>query len=256
MTLPKQELLIIATGGQGEPRAALGRIAFGQHELKLAEGDTVIFSSKQIPGNEIAIGRIMNALSDLGSLITDRQGMSMSRGIPAGRSLGRCTAGSGRRSSSLYGGSPCEQARFGHSRGFMRLFSVTATSSAWRPTDRQDRRTGWAAGAGRRCHPSVRRTDHQRAQENCVQRSVAVAVPVDGEGRLAGKIVVRPFGVPIEQDRDDFIADAADAATRAYEPARDIEKLREAVRLAVRRCATLLTGKKPVVEVMLLEVTQ
>ncbi|HTG79948.1 MAG TPA: ribonuclease J, partial [Sphingomicrobium sp.] len=74
MMLPKQELLIIATGGQGEPRAALGRIAFGQHELKLAEGDTVIFSSKQIPGNEIAIGRIMNALSDLGALIvTDRQ---------------------------------------------------------------------------------------------------------------------------------------------------------------------------------------
>jgi ribonuclease J len=85
---------------------------------------------------------------------------------------------------------------------------------------------------------------------------IAVAVPVDGEGRLAGKIVVRPFGVPIEQDRDDFIADAADAATRAYEPARDIEKLREAVRLAVRRCATLWTGKKPIVEVMLLEVTQ
>ena len=81
-------------------------------------------------------------------------------------------------------------------------------------------------------------------------------MPVDGEGRLAGKIVVRPFGVPIEQDLDDFIADAADAATRAYEPARDIEKVREAVRLAVRRCATLWTGKKPVVEVMLLEVAQ
>ena len=65
MRLPRHELLIIATGGQGEPRAALGRIAFDTHELKLKEGDTVIFSSKQIPGNEIAIGRIMNALSDL-----------------------------------------------------------------------------------------------------------------------------------------------------------------------------------------------
>jgi ribonuclease J len=58
-------VLIIATGGQGEPRAALGRIAFGQHKLKLSEGDTVVFSSKQIPGNEIAIGRIMNELSAL-----------------------------------------------------------------------------------------------------------------------------------------------------------------------------------------------
>src|SRR5687767_437681 len=74
MRLPRNEVLIIATGGQGEPRAALGRIAFGNHELKLSEGDTVIFSSKIIPGNEVAIGRIMNALSEIGALIvTDRQ---------------------------------------------------------------------------------------------------------------------------------------------------------------------------------------
>jgi ribonuclease J len=58
--------------------------------------------------------------------------------------------------------------------------------------------------------------------------------------------------VPVEEDRDDFIADAADAATRAYSPG-DEERMREAVRLAVRRCATLWTGKKPVVEVMLLQ---
>ena len=83
---------------------------------------------------------------------------------------------------------------------------------------------------------------------------IAVALPINGEGRLAGKALVRPFGVPVEQDRDDFLADAADAAEKAYEPTRDVEKVREAVRLAVRRCATLWTGKKPVVEVMLLEV--
>ena len=63
MRLPREEVLIVATGGQGEPRAALGRIASGNHELKLGEGDTVIFSSRIIPGNEVAIGRIMNQLS-------------------------------------------------------------------------------------------------------------------------------------------------------------------------------------------------
>src|SRR3990170_3817475 len=74
MQLPKDEVLIIATGGQGESRAALGRMAFGNHELKLTECDTVIFSSKIIPGNEVGIGRVMNALSDLGILIvTERQ---------------------------------------------------------------------------------------------------------------------------------------------------------------------------------------
>src|SRR5690349_1077298 len=74
MRLPRSEVLIIATGGQGEPRAALGRIASGTHDLKLVEGDTVIFSSRIIPGNEVAIGRIMNQLSDLGArIVTERQ---------------------------------------------------------------------------------------------------------------------------------------------------------------------------------------
>jgi len=48
--------------------------------------------------------------------------------------------------------------------------------------------------------------------------------------------------------------DATDAARRAYSAGGDEEKMREAVRLAVRRCATLWTGKKPLVEVMLLQV--
>jgi ribonuclease J len=83
---------------------------------------------------------------------------------------------------------------------------------------------------------------------------IAVALPVDVDGRLAGKALIRPFGVPVEEDRDDFLADAADAAEKAYEPTRDVERVREAVRLAVRRCATLWTGKKPIVDVMLVEV--
>ena len=79
-------------------------------------------------------------------------------------------------------------------------------------------------------------------------------MPVGGDGKLAGTPLVRPFGIPVEEDRDDFIADATDAATKAYSPGADEDKVREAVRLAVRRCATLWTGKKPLVEVMLLQV--
>jgi ribonuclease J len=83
---------------------------------------------------------------------------------------------------------------------------------------------------------------------------ITVAVPVSDDGKLAGKPLVRPFGIPVEEDREDFIADATDAATRAYSSGVDEEKMREAVRLAVRRCATLWTGKKPLVEVMMLQV--
>ena len=85
---------------------------------------------------------------------------------------------------------------------------------------------------------------------------ITVALPVGADRRLAGTPLIRPFGIPVEEDRDDFIADAADAATRAFAAAADEEKMREAVRLAVRRCATLWTGKKPLVEVMLLEVAR
>src|SRR3546814_19528360 len=48
---------------QGEPRAALARMAADGHQIKLEAGDTVVFSSKQIPGHEVAIGRIMNQLA-------------------------------------------------------------------------------------------------------------------------------------------------------------------------------------------------
>jgi len=88
-----------------------------------------------------------------------------------------------------------------------------------------------------------------------VHGMISVVVPIDANGRLVGELVVRPFGVPIEQDRDDFLTDAADAGRRAVSEGADEEKVREAVRLAVRRCATLWTGKKPIVEVIFAKVT-
>jgi ribonuclease J len=62
-------------------------------------------------------------------------------------------------------------------------------------------------------------------------------------------------GVPIEEDREQFIDEAVEAAAgAARKGAKDAEKLREAIRLAVRRIATEWTGKKPVVNVSLMEV--
>ncbi|MEM8726371.1 MAG: ribonuclease J, partial [Pseudomonadota bacterium] len=74
MGLPRGEVLILATGGQGEPRAALSRIADENHPLELTRGDVVLFSSRQIPGNEISIGKVQNALAARGiTMVTDRQ---------------------------------------------------------------------------------------------------------------------------------------------------------------------------------------
>ena len=61
--LPPDSLVIVCTGTQGEPRAAMARIAAGTHEtVSLQAGDTVIYSSRQIPGNETAIARVQDML--------------------------------------------------------------------------------------------------------------------------------------------------------------------------------------------------
>ncbi|NNU15251.1 ribonuclease J [Parvularcula sp. ZS-1/3] len=71
--LPNDKVLYLCTGSQGEERAALGRIARDEHpELVLNEGDTVIFSSKIIPGNERPIFELMNQLTEQGvTVITE-----------------------------------------------------------------------------------------------------------------------------------------------------------------------------------------
>jgi len=72
--LPPDKVLALCTGSQGEPRAALARIAEDQHpEVTFSKGDLVIFSSRTIPGNEKAVGKVVNGLVRQGiEVITDR----------------------------------------------------------------------------------------------------------------------------------------------------------------------------------------
>jgi ribonuclease J len=82
--LPRNKVVALMTGSQGEPRAALSRIASGDHrEVALAPGDRVIFSSRTIPGNERPVNAIINRLVDFGAeVITDRDALVHTSGHP------------------------------------------------------------------------------------------------------------------------------------------------------------------------------
>jgi ribonuclease J len=263
MRLPRSEVLIIATGGQGEPRAALGRIAAGNHDLKLSAGDTVIFSSRIIPGNEVAIGRIMNQLSDLAvKIITERQAHVHVSGHPGRPELIEMynwvrpkivvpVHGEGRHMA--------EQARLALSHGVpdavVQKNGDVVRLAPGDPKKIDEVRVGRLVLDGDVILPADGATVNERRRIG-YGGLITVALPVGDDGELAGTPLIRPFGVPVEEDRDDFIADATDAAKRAYTPRGDEEKVRESVRLAVRRCATLWTGKKPLVEVMMLQIAR
>lgn len=91
MELPRNQCLIISTGCQGEPRAALSKIARGEHPvIRLSPKDTVIFSSRDIPGNESRIGYMHNRLVEKGiEVITARIGGIHVSGHPARDELTR-----------------------------------------------------------------------------------------------------------------------------------------------------------------------
>lgn len=259
MRLPRRDLMIIATGGQGEHRAALARIAFDSHKLKLDAGDLVIFSSKQIPGNELAIGRIQNTLATKGvEMITDRQADVHVSGHPGRPELAAMyewirpeiivpVHGEMRHMA--------EHERFARSRGVPKGI-VQQNGQVVRlapdgPEIIGHERVGRLILDGDVILPADGSTMNERRKIATVGL-ISVALGMDGNERLTGAVEVSLQGIPVEEDREAFLAEVCVAAAEAARQASGNEaKQRESIRLAVRRCATEWTGKKPVVDVLI-----
>ncbi len=262
MALPRREVLIVATGGQGEPRAALGRIASGEHKIKLEEGDTVVFSSRQIPGNELAIGRIMNALARADvKTVTERQAHVHVSGHPARPELAAMyhwirpeilipVHGESRH---LH-----EHRRFAREEGIPKSI-VQENGDVIRlapggPVKIGAERVGRLILDGDVILRADGTTMNQR-RKIAANGVISVAVAVNRNQTLVGTAEVALEGIPVEEDREAFLAEVREAAAGAARSgSADGDKLRESIRLAVRRCATDWTGKKPVVDVLLLRV--
>ncbi|MCH4150477.1 MAG: ribonuclease J [Sphingobium sp.] len=263
MELPPREVMIVATGGQGEPRAALARMAEGTHPIKLGPGDRVVFSSKQIPGNEIAIGRIQNAFAAQGiEMLTEKQAHIHVSGHPGRPELVAMYAwlrpdillpvhGEIRHMA--------EQARLGLAHGIPHAV-VQKNGDVVRLAPGEAKivgheQTGRLVLDGDVILPADGGTINERRKLS-LHGQISVAVARDGKGRLLGAPQLRLQGVPLEEDREAFLSEAGEEAAEAVAAGgdRDIEALRERVRLAVRRVATRWTGKKPIVDVLIIDI--
>lgn len=265
--LPRDKVLLICTGSQGEPRSALSRIAADDHpEVTLDAGDTVIFSSREIPGNERSIGRLHNKLASMGiDIVTARDEYVHVSGHPAKDELVQMYQWTRPKIAVPVHGEArhliahAELARecqvpepVGARNGYVvRLAPGRATVVDEVPHGR-------IAVDGNRLIPmeSSALRDRRRAAWN---GSAVVTVVVEQDGRVRGTPMVAVNGV-FDQDVEPEIAheveDAVMAAVEDLPKARrkDDAQVREAARVAVRRSIRALCGKKPLIEVHLVRV--
>ncbi len=262
MSLPRDKVMIVATGGQGEPRAALARIASGSHQIKLEEGDTVLFSSKVIPGNEIAIGVIQNQLAlQQVVMISEKQADIHVSGHPGKPEL-----------AAMYGWIKpeivmpvhgeyrhmAEQCRFALSQGVPKaIFQKNGDVVCLAPNGPKvigREFTGRLASDGDVLVPANGRTMNERRKLSW-NGLITVAVAIDEDEAMVGDPQITMLGVPIEDEVDVFIDEVTQELEKAYDAWKgDLPDLREKLRLATRRVATRWTGKKPIVEVLIVEI--
>ncbi len=258
-----ESLLIVVTGTQGEPQAALARIADGNHPLKLTAGDLVIYSSKQIPGNEIAIGRVQNALAASGiEIIGSRQAYVHVSGHPGRPEL-----------QAMYGwirpriAVPVHGERR-HLEEHARLARSCGVAKAMVPTNGDVIRLA-PEGPVRLGHEPAGRLVLDgdvilpaegatiASRRKLAYNGLLVVTLVIGTGdRLAADPLVLAKGVPVEDEEDAFLqaASAASAACFASVGGNDERRLADEVKVAVRRVARQWTGKKPPTEVQIVRI--
>lgn len=262
--LTHDDVLLLCTGSQGEPRAAMARIAEEEHpSISLSKGDLVIFSSRTIPGNERSVGRVQNALSRIGcDLLTDGDALVHVTGHPRRDELRQMYRwikpaiavpmhGEARHLK--------EQARLAREEGVKDVFPVVngeIVRLAPEPGVIDDAPVGRLYRDGRLIVPSDEGPVRERRKLSFVGL-VAVAVTLSRKGEVLGEPQVAIDGVPHEtsdgEPMPEIILDAIDGTLRSIPAPRrkEAEMVREAVRRAVRSAVFEEWGKKPIVKVLM-----
>jgi ribonuclease J len=259
--LPRDKTLIVCTGSQGEPRAALSRIASGSHpRVSLDDGDTVIFSSRMIPGNETSIGRLQNQLVRAGvQVITERDHFVHVSGHPAREEMIRMYQHVRPTISIPVHGElrhMAEHARLAHECQVTHTI-VGENGSLMRiapgePGIIDHVHSGRLALEGNRVVPL--HGELIRGRKRALWNGTAViTVVIDKQGELVSEPMLTTTGVL--ENGDDNLHDDVIAAVKRYikENSYD-EKTSEAVRLVVRRMFRDKLNKKPITQVHMVEI--
>ncbi len=266
--LDRSKVVALLTGSQGEPRAALARIAEDEHpDVALSAGDRVIFSSRTIPGNENPVGTIINNLVRRGvEVLTDRTHLVHVSGHPRKDEVARMYEWTRPQISVPVHGEDLHlavHADFARKQGvpnvvrarngtLVRLAPGTPEVIDHVSVGRLFRDGDVVIGQGDKAIPERRKL--------AFSGIVSIAIAIDERGELAGDPAVEHMGLPDKTRSgesfaeliDDAIAETLNGLPRARR--RDSETVEQAVGRAVRGVVRAHWGKKPACHVLVVEV--
>ena len=257
--LPAGKLLYLVTGSQGEPRAALSRIARANHpDVQLGKGDAVIFSSRVIPGNDLPIFELHNQLSALGvEVLTAEDHFVHVSGHPARDELAEMYRWTRPRIAVPVHGElrhMAEHARLAKSLQVPEAL-VPANGQLYRlapgPAELVDEVPSGRIHMDGRVLVSAGEGLAKARRAMGYAGLIAITLVLDGKGRPAADAAILTEGMP--QPVAETVRMVVDEALRRHNPKNDPEDLREAVRRAARRAAQEAWGKKPVTRVTVVE---
>jgi ribonuclease J len=268
--LPENAVLYLCTGSQGEARAALARIADGTHpHVKLASGDSVVFSSRVIPGNEIPIRNLQNKLTENGvRLYTERDhpGIHVS-GHPCRDELAEMYAWARPEIAVPTHG---ERRHLMEHAAFARDLQVPQ-----QVTPRNGDMVRLAPGRAEIIDEVVsgrlfvdggvltpENGEALRERRHAAFNGVlAVSVVLDGRGKIASGPQVRALGLPTEDEAhldevlDELADEAEDAIGRMKGSDKELdESIETAISRAVKKASQRIWGRRPVVETTVLRI--
>ncbi|MEJ2374580.1 MAG: ribonuclease J [Pseudolabrys sp.] len=266
-SLPPKKVVALCTGSQGEPRAALSRIAEDRHpDIKFSRGDRLIYSARMIPGNEKAVGRVINGLIEQGvEVITDRTHLVHVSGHPRREEVAELISwvrpgllipvhGEALHLS--------EHAALAKRCGVKHVLQcrngdLVRLSDEARVIDEVP--AGRIYKDGRLLVPADARTVADRRRLSFAG-AVSVALALSEDGRLAADPEYDLIGIPERDGEGGFMHEAVyDAVIECFESLsrgrrRDPDAVAEAVRRAVRGAIAARWGKKPMCHVHVLPV--